>query len=78
MASQIKSISDKFREEALARNEYKSLNTYSSNHPNALSDGDELGKGENNGKIGGITDINSRIDGINRNFFSDSKTYPDF
>ena len=78
MASQIESISDKFREDALARNEYKSLKSYGTSHPNALSDGDELGKGENNGKIGSLTDINTRVDGVNRNFFSENKTYPDF
>ena len=44
-------------------------------HENALSDGDELGKGENNGNVGGLTDINTRTDLTNRNTYNDSNGY---
>ena len=75
MASQIQSISDKFREDALARNEYKSLKSYNTTHPNALSDGDESGKGDNNGKIGSSVDIQSRLDVLGRNTYTETNGY---
>lgn len=39
-------------------NEFKDTpsDKYSASHPNALSDGDEWGKGENGGQVGGLTD----------------------
>ena len=40
-----------------------------------VSDGDELGKGENNGNVGGLTDINTRTDLTNRNTYNDSNGY---
>ena len=60
----------------LNRNQYNTdLNGYDTNHPNAISDGDELGKGENNGNIGGLTDINTRTDNKNRNLYNDQNGY---
>ena len=44
-------------------------------HQNALSDGDELGKGENTGNVGGLTDINTRIDNTGRNAYNESNGY---
>src|SRR6056300_587911 len=75
MASQIDQISGQFRNEALARNNYQGNKRYDSNHPNALSDGDELGKGENNGKIGSSSDISNRLDSMSRNKYGPDNGY---
>ena len=60
------------------RNSYNNQNAYNSKNPNALSDGDEKGKGENNGSVGSLTDVNSRKDSVARNKFGETKKYPDF
>lgn len=43
-------------------NDYKDIDNqrYTASHPGALSDGDEHGKGENDRKVGGLTDINKK------------------
>jgi hypothetical protein len=56
-------------------NEYKPVSSeYNSGHPNALSDGDEKGKGETQ-TIGNKTDILTRsaLKGVNQ--FTDSSPY---
>jgi hypothetical protein len=56
-------------------NEYKPTSSeYGAGHPNALSTGDEKGKGENQ-TIGGKTDISTRnaLKGVNQ--FTESKPY---
>lgn len=56
-------------------NEYKPVSSeYSAGHPNALSDGDEKGKGETQ-TIGNKTDILTRsaLKGVNQ--FTDSNPY---
>ena len=57
-----------FREQNLRRNEYSKNNEYGPSHPNALSNGDEKGKGEYNGQIGNATDIamRARLTGMNK------------
>jgi hypothetical protein len=45
------------------------------NNPNAISDGDEKGKGDNNGKVGSLTDINTRIELINKNVYKGDNGY---
>ena len=64
----------------MGRNPYNENNAYGSTNPNAISDGDEKGKGQLNegGSIGGLTDINMRIDNTGRNKFNENKAYPDF
>ena len=69
----------------LAINTYNNGFQYGVNNPNALSDGDEKGRGENaSGQIGTKTDIlgNSvgpgRNDLLLKNKYDLSKTYPDF
>jgi hypothetical protein len=47
-------------------------------HPNAMSDGDDRGKGENNGNVGSSIDIQTRTDVVARNKYNGSKGYPDF
>jgi hypothetical protein len=43
-----------------------------------MSDGDERGKGENNGQVGSLTDINKRNDLVASNKYGEKKRYPDF
>ena len=65
------------RTELLAKNAYSNGKGYSSGHPNALSDGDEKGKGENDKKIGSLTDINTRTESVSRNYYGENRRYPD-
>lgn len=76
--TQLEIIAEKLRNETLARNSYTSNNFYSSVNKNALSDGDEKGKGELDGKIGSSVDIHNRIDNTGRNKFGENNKYPDF
>ena len=75
MASQIEKISKQFLDEAMSRNDYQKTKSYDSNHSNAISDGDDKGKGENNGKVGSSTDINTRIDSLGRNKYGPNFGY---
>lgn len=67
--------SEAFRNRELVRNKYKQTNEYRASHPNALSDGDDLGKGENNGSIGSATDIRERNKSEARNTFTKNNPY---
>lgn len=62
----------------LAKNIYNNSFEYSSVNPNAISDGDEKGRGENNTSVGTKTDINERIVLRAKNKYGDNKQYPDF
>ena len=74
--SQLDNISDKFRTDSIARNSYTNKSGYSSMVPNAVSDGDEKGKGENAvGKIGSYSDIQNRTSSIARNTYNDKNGY---
>lgn len=64
-----------FFDRNVTRNKFSEINQYSENHPDALSDGDELGKGELNGSIGGRTDILTRQRNLIRNFYSPTNQY---
>jgi len=67
--------SNAFRNRELVRNRYKSTDEYRAGHPDAKSDGDELGKGENNGSIGSATDIRERTVAEARNIFTKNNPY---
>jgi hypothetical protein len=73
--SQLDKISEKFRTDSIARNSYTDKGGYSSMAPNAISDGDEKGKGENVGKIGSFSDIQNRTSSIARNTYNDKNGY---
>lgn len=75
MATELEKIADKERTISLSRNEYNYDDLYNSTNPNALSTGDDKGKGELDGKIGGITDINTRIDNTGRNIYNPNLEY---
>ena len=80
MATQLEIIANQQRIIHLAINDYKYTNEYSSTNKDAISDGDENGKGLNpsNGNVGSITDINNRTQSIARNNYNQNKSYPDF
>lgn len=75
--SRLEEISKTYREQAIARNDHNKNDQYSSTHPDALSDGDEMGKGEKNGSIGSKTDIEQRQLQKARNKFSANNPYDD-
>ena len=68
-----------------AKNIYSDTFEYNVNNPNAISDGDERGRGESgSGQIGTNTDIfgnaigPGRIDQLAKNKYTALKSYPDF
>ena len=79
--NQLSKIAEEQRKKLFARNDFKATDPYSSVHPDALSDGDKIGRGTggdldvNNGKIGTFVDVKSRIDEIKVNKFSPNNPY---
>ena len=75
--SRLEENSVQYRKKEIARNSYDSNDEYSVSHPNALSDGDEKGKGEKNKSVGGATDIKERNEQIARNRYNKNREYND-
>jgi len=73
--SKLEDVSIVFRKENVARNSYNNNDPYEVGHSNALSNGDELGKGELNGQVGGTTDIKVRENLMAKNKFNKNKEY---
>lgn len=73
--SKLEDVSLPFRNKLIASNDYDNNDQYSAGHADALSTGDESGKGELNGKIGGTTDIKSRDTAIAKNKYNKNKEY---
>lgn len=67
--------SGEFREKQIVRNSYDNNDKYNVAHPNALSDGDELGKGELNGSVGSATDISRRKLLKTKNMYNSNNEY---
>lgn len=67
--------SKEYREQLLAKNFHSKENEYQIGNTRALSDGDEKGKGENNGSVGSATDIQKRNELIAKNRFSRNNEY---
>jgi len=74
-ASRLSQCSLQFRTCTLAKNDYNNNNAYSVTHPDALSTGDELGKGELSGSIGSATDIKTREVLIPKNCYNKNREY---
>jgi hypothetical protein len=68
-------FSEAFRKREMTRNRYSRNTEYRQGHPDAISDGDELGKGENNGSIGGKTDIVERKKAEAKNSYTKNNQY---
>jgi len=73
--SRLEDISLPFRKVLIAKNDYDNNDQYNGGHSDALSNGDELGKGEMNGEVGGATDIKVRETLIAKNKFNRNKEY---
>lgn len=69
--------SEEFRKNQVAKNTYDKEDEFGISHPNALSDGDDKGKGESDGTIGSKTDIENRRQMLTKNRFSYNKPYDD-
>tara|TARA_R110000803_G_scaffold48837_3_gene101489 strand:- start:2527 stop:2913 length:387 start_codon:yes stop_codon:yes gene_type:complete len=69
-------IAEQQRNALMSSNNYDGSpsDEYGSSHPNALSDGDEAGKGLTT-TVGGTTDILSRQTLLNSNAYNDSNSY---
>ena len=75
--SRLQEISKEYREREIKRNGYDLNDEYNVSHENALSDGDEKGKGEKNGSIGGATDIERRQRAAATNKYNRERPYDD-
>ena len=73
--SRLEDISLPFRTCSVARNDFDNNDQYTSGHPDALSTGDEQGKGLVNEQVGGATDIKVRECSIARNKFNKNREY---
>jgi hypothetical protein len=73
--SRLEDMSVGFRKEEIARNDYNQNKPYNQGNPDALSTGDEAGKGEFNGSIGSATDIKVRKNLTAKNKFTPNKEY---
>lgn len=75
--SRLEDISIEYRKKQVNKNIYNKNNEFNSGHPNALSDGDVKGKGENDGSIGSSEDIKLRKQTLVRNTYSPNNEYND-
>lgn len=73
--SRLEDISLPFRECTVAKNDYDNNDAYVAGHPDALSTGDELGKGEMNGEVGSATDIKTRSVLMTKNKYNRNREY---
>jgi hypothetical protein len=75
MKSKLKAFADAERPQQIKYNIYSGSNAYGPNHKNALSDGDEKGRGLFNGSIGTRTDILTRNANMGSNIFNKNNVY---
>jgi hypothetical protein len=79
--NQLSKIADEQRRRLFARNDFKITDQYSTVHPDALADGDTIGRGTGgdldvyNQNAGTIVDKKERIDDIKVNKYSDKNPY---
>lgn len=64
-----------FRDAMISKNTYNSEDNYHTSHSRAKSDGDEHGKGELDGSVGGKTDILTRNKLESKNRYNKEKEY---
>jgi hypothetical protein len=73
--SRLEGISKPYRDQELAKNRYSLNDEYNVGNPDALSTGDELGKGEYNGNVGSATDIKTREQLLAKNKYNSNAEY---
>ena len=75
------SVADEQRRKLFARNDFNTADQYSSVHPDAIANGDKIGRGTGgdldiyNNNIGTSTDIFERKDDLKVNKFSPNNPY---
>lgn len=67
--------SPQYRNPLIAKNTFNINDNYEAGHPNALSDGDEQGKGQVGDSIGSATDIIQRNTLKAKNLYTRNKPY---
>jgi len=67
--------SDEYRQRNKARNTFTSEDDYNTGHPNALSDGDERGRGQQQNQVGTATDIRKREELATKSMFNKNNPY---
>jgi hypothetical protein len=75
---QLTKIAEAQRNALLAKNDYNTSKEYSAVNKDALSDGDEKGKGELNGSIGSVTDKAEKTKLVVKNPFTPDNQYQKF
>ena len=76
MATKLEILADQYRKIELGRNSFNYSNEYSSTNRDAISDGDEFGKGQSaSGSVGSATDISVRNESYARNRFNQTNEY---
>ena len=75
--TQLEVIAEKLRTQEVVINRYSEKNGYGITSKDAISDGDEYGKGQkgDNGEVGSITDINTRIQITATNKYNNENGY---
>lgn len=73
--SRLLNNSENFRTSNIVRNIYDKEDNYNVSNTRAKSDGDEFGKGENNGSIGSVTDIAKRNELQTKNLYNKNNEY---
>jgi hypothetical protein len=71
----VKALGNIERPKQLKFNKMSERSPYNSNHRDALSDGDEFGKGLYKNSIGGKTDIKTRNKNLGSNKFGSGRGY---
>lgn len=72
--SRLETLSKTFRDATLVKNTYLDGKPYNASHADALSTGDEQGKGETD-TIGGMTDIITRNNLATKNKYNSGNEY---
>lgn len=83
--NQLTAVADAERKKLITKNDYiADKNMYTVSSPDAIADGDELGRGTGvfldvyNETAGTSTDVGERKNEIKINRYNSKKTYPDF
>lgn len=82
--NELSKIAEEQRKRLFPKNDYNTVNQYSSTNPDALANGDELGRGTGgfldvyNNVAGTLTDNVERKNEIKTNRYNSSNTYPNF
>jgi hypothetical protein len=74
-SSRLERISVSYRKAQMVKNPHNISDPYVAGHPDALATGDENGKGESTGGVGGKTDIKTRESLTIKNIYNSNNEY---